>query len=65
MEPTMVQLDAPYGDAVEKIQQRWEDVMMSWGHMKADPTDGYDPHKKASEGYYVGTNQDPSYSTED
>lgn len=38
--------------------------MMSWGHMKADPTDGYDPHKKDHEGYYVGTNQDPAFKPE-
>lgn len=30
--------------------------MMSWGHMKADPTDGYNPHKPAGDGYYVGKN---------
>lgn len=30
--------------------------MMSWGHMKADPTDGYNPEKTGPEGYYVGTN---------
>ena len=39
--------------------------MMSWGFMKADPTDGYNPHKKGGEGYYVGTNQDPAYKSED
>lgn len=38
--------------------------MMSWGHMKADPTDGYNPHKKDHEGYYVGTNQDPDHKPE-
>jgi len=38
---------------------------MSFGHMKADPTDGYNPHKTGPEGYYVGTNQDPSFKSED
>jgi hypothetical protein len=33
--------------------------------MKADPTDGYNPHKKGDEGYYVGTNQDPAFKSED
>jgi hypothetical protein len=33
--------------------------------MKADPTDGYNPHKKGDEGYYVGTNQDPSNKSEE
>lgn len=35
--------------------------MMSWGNMKADPTDGYNPHKAAADGYYVGKNQDPDF----
>lgn len=39
--------------------------MMSWGHMKADPDDGYEPHKKGSDGYYVGTNQNPDFVAED
>lgn len=39
--------------------------MMSWGHMKADPTDGYNPQKTGPEGYYVGTNQDPNYVNEE
>lgn len=64
MEPTMVQLDAPYGDAVEKIQDRWEDVMASWGHIKGDPDDNYNPQKRGYMGYYVGTNQDPAFKAE-
>lgn len=39
--------------------------MMSWGHMHADPTDGYDPKRKDHEGYYVATNQNPDFKAED
>jgi len=67
MEPTMVQIEsqAPYGDAVEKIQDRWEDVMMSWGYIKGDPDDGYNPKKSDADGYYVGTNQNPDFKADD
>ena len=66
MEPTMIQLnaEAPYGDAVEKINQRWEDVMESWGHFHSQPDDGYEPHKKNADGYYVGTNQNPDFEAD-
>lgn len=32
--------------------------------MKADPTDGYEPHKKNADGYYVGTNQNPDFKAD-
>ena len=58
MEPTMVQLnsEAPFGDSVDKIEGRWRDVMASWGHIKGDPHDDYEPKKTGSMGYYVGVN---------
>lgn len=39
--------------------------MMSWGHIKGEPDDGYNPHKQGHEGYYVGVNQDPNYKSGD
>ena len=39
--------------------------MASWGHFKHDPDDNYNPQKKDHEGYYVGTNQNPDFKSED
>ena len=53
MGPSLIQTQStlPVDDQADKVQDRWEDVMMSHGIM--NPTTDYTPTRKAGEGYFT------------